>query len=70
MPNAHYSAHANLLAALGHIGDRVRITRARSTLLRAKPDFTLDLARSRLFYLKCRNQRDRYLEGLTRAGIA
>jgi TolB-like protein len=69
VPNAHYSAHANLLAALGHTGDRPRIERARSGLLRAKPDFTLDLARARLFYLKSRSQLDRYLEGLTRAGI-
>ena len=70
VPNAHYSAHANLLAALGHIGDRARIARARGALQRAKPDFTRELARSRLFYLKSRNQLDRYLEGLTRAGIA
>ena len=70
VPNAHYSAHANLLAALGHIDDRARITRTRNALLRAKPDFTLELARSRLFYLKCRDQLDRYIEGLTRAGIS
>lgn len=69
VPNAHYSAHANLLAALGHIGDRARIARARSSLLRAKPGFTLGLARSRLFYVKRRSQLDLYLEGLTRAGI-
>lgn len=70
VPNAHYSAHANLLAALGHIGDQTRIMRARTELLRTKPDFTLDLARTRLFYLKSRNHLDRYLEGLTRAGIS
>jgi tetratricopeptide (TPR) repeat protein len=69
VPNAHYSAHANLLAALGHAGDRPRIERARSALLRAKPDFTLDLARGRLFYLKSRSQLERYLGGLTHAGI-
>ena len=69
VPNAHYSAHANLLAALGHTGDRSRIERARSALLRAKPDFKLELAHARLFYLKSRDQLDRYLEGLTRAGI-
>lgn len=70
IPNAHYSAHANQLAALGYIGDSMRVAQARSALLRAKPGFSLDLARRRLFYLKCRNQLDRYLEGLTRAGIA
>lgn len=70
VPNAHYSAHANLLAALGHTGDRPRIARARSALLRAKPGFSLDLARGRLFYLKSRTQLDRYLEGLSRGGIA
>ena len=69
VPNAHYSAHANLLAALGRTGERSRIERARAALLRAKPDFTLDLARARLFYLKSRRQLDRYLDGLTRAGI-
>ena len=70
VPNAHYSAHANLLSALGHTGDQPKIERARIELLRTKPDFTLELARARLFYLKSRNQLNRYLEGLTRAGIS
>ena len=70
VPNAHYSAHANQLAALGYIGDRTRVAQARNALLRAKPGFSLDLARRHLFYLKRRNQLDRYLEGLTRGGIA
>ena len=70
VPNAHYSSHANLLAALGHTGDQPRIARARTELLRAKPDFTLKRARARLFYLKSRSQLDRYLEGLSRAGIS
>ena len=70
VPNAHYSAHANLLAALGHTGDQPRIARARTELLRAKPDFTLGLARARLFYLKSSRQLDRYLKGLARAGIS
>lgn len=69
VPNAHYSAHANLLAALGHIGGRLQIERARTSLLRAKPDFTLNLARTRLFYLKSKRQLDRYLEGLMRGGV-
>jgi len=69
VPNAHYSAHANLLAALGHIGDRRQIERARTGLLRVKPDFALSIARKRLFYLKSQSQLDRYLDGLTRAGI-
>ena len=46
VPNAHYSAHANLLAALGHTGDRPRIALARSALLRARLDFTLARART------------------------
>jgi tetratricopeptide (TPR) repeat protein len=70
VPNAHYSAHANLLAALGHTGDRSRIERARTGLMRAYPGFTRELARRRLFFLKSREQLDRYLEGLARAGIA
>ena len=70
VPNAHYSALANQLAALGYIGDRTRVAQARNALLRAKPGFSIDLARRRLFYLKSRNQLDCYLEGLARAGIA
>ncbi|WP_209427056.1 winged helix-turn-helix domain-containing protein [Pararhodobacter sp. SW119] len=70
VPNAHYSAHANLLAALGHTGDRRRIERARTGLMRAKPDFSLEMARGRLFYLKSRAQLGRYMEGLARAGVA
>ncbi len=69
VPNAHYSALANLLAALGHLGDRPQIESARTGLLRVKPDFTLNRARTRLFYLKSQSQLDRYLEGLRRAGF-
>ena len=69
VPNAHHSAHANLLSALGYIGDREKIDHTRESLLKVKPNFTLRSARDRLFYLKSRAQLDRYLEGLARAGI-
>jgi TolB-like protein/DNA-binding response OmpR family regulator len=70
VPNAHYSAHANLLAALGYAGDQARIEHAQAALMRAKPDFSLELARGRLFYLKSASQLERYIEGLRRAGIS
>ncbi|WP_114966274.1 winged helix-turn-helix domain-containing tetratricopeptide repeat protein [Alkalilacustris brevis] len=69
VPNAHYSAQANLLAALGHLGDKRQISQVRESLARVRPDFSLALARSRLFYLRRSGQLDLYLEGLKRAGV-
>lgn len=69
VPNAHFSAHANLLAALGHLGSPDQAGIAREALLRARPGFTLEQARARLFYIKRREQLETYLDGLARGGL-
>ena len=69
VPNAHFSANANLTSALGHLGDRQLAHEAASALRRARPDFTRGVARERLFYVKDPVQLDLFLEGLRRAGV-
>lgn len=68
VPNAHFWAHANLVSALGHLGDQ-QATEAVETLKRARPDFSRSFARERLFYIKDPAQLDLFLEGLQRAGV-
>jgi TolB-like protein/class 3 adenylate cyclase/predicted negative regulator of RcsB-dependent stress response len=69
-PNAQYWAQAHLLAALGHLGDQERARSALSDLARVKPEFSLDFARRRLFYLKRADQLESYLDGLRKAGLS
>ena len=69
VPNAQYWAWAHLVAAEGHRGDETEIAAARSDLLKRKPGFTVEFARSRLFYLKLPGQLETYIDGLKRAGI-
>lgn len=69
VPNAHFSAHANLLSALGHLGDTSQVDAARNALQRVRPDFSIEKARARLFYIKRPEHLDTYLEGLRRAGL-
>jgi len=38
--------------------------------LRAKPGFSVDFARERLFYIKRSEQLETYLDGLRKAGMA
>jgi tetratricopeptide (TPR) repeat protein len=70
VPNAHYGANAALVAALGHLDRPEECRGAVADLLRAKPDFSLGLAKERLFYLKDQDQLEHYLEGLRRAGLS
>ncbi|MDF2096592.1 tetratricopeptide repeat protein [Aquibaculum arenosum] len=69
VPNAHFSAHANLLSALGHLGVTSQVAAARNALERVRPDFSLEKARARLFYIKRPEHLETYLEGLHRAGL-
>jgi TolB-like protein/class 3 adenylate cyclase/predicted negative regulator of RcsB-dependent stress response len=69
IPNAQYWAQAHLVAALGHAGDGARAESARRDLMTIKPEFSLDFARRRLFYLKRTDQLETYLEGLRKAGV-
>jgi len=69
-PNAHFSAHANLLAALGHLEDRSQTERAREALLRVRPGFSIEQAKARLFYIRRPEQLENYLQGLQKAGLS
>lgn len=69
-PNAQYWARAHLVAALGHLGGRESAERAVRDLLAVKPEFSVDFARERLFYLKRADQLETYLEGLRKAGLS
>lgn len=68
VPNAHYSATANLVAALGHMGEDCG--GAAATLLHSEPRFTRRFARERMFYIRRSDQLDHFLDGLERAGIS
>jgi TolB-like protein/class 3 adenylate cyclase len=69
IPNAQYWARAHLVAALGHLGDRVQAASAVADLLQVKPDFSISFAREHLFYLKRADQLETYLTGLSKAGL-
>jgi len=69
VPNAHFWAAANLVSALGHLGDRSQAREAVMELLQMRPDFTRNFAKGRLFYVKNPEQLEIFLEGLKRAGI-
>ncbi len=68
-PNAHYWTNANLVSALGHLGDRRQADEAVEALHRARPGFTRRFAEERLFYVRDPAQLEVFLEGLRRAGI-
>ncbi|NJO34713.1 MAG: hypothetical protein HC869_17890 [Rhodospirillales bacterium] len=68
-PNAQYWARAHLVAALGHLGDEMQAESAVKELIQAKPEFSLDFARSHLFYVKRSDQIETYTDGLRKAGV-
>lgn len=69
IPNAQYMASSHLVAALGHFGDREQAQTALKSLKKMKPEFSLDFARRRLFYLKREDQMNAYISGLEKAGV-
>ncbi len=69
VPNAHYWSNANLVSALGHLGDGRQIDEAVEALTRTRPGFSCRFAADRLFYVKSARQLEIFLEGLRRAGI-
>lgn len=69
VPNCHYWPFSHRVSALGHLGEGPALSAAVDDLLERKPDFTRDLARKRLFYVRDKAHLDIYLEGLRKAGI-
>lgn len=70
VPNAHYWARAKLIAWLAHSGDIAGARRNVPALLRARPGFSRDYARSRLFFVRDQGHLELFLDGLRRAGVA
>ncbi len=70
MPQCHYWPYVHRAAALGHLGEHSEAREAVAELLRVRPGFSCALARERLFYIRSAPQRDRYADGLRRAGLA
>jgi TolB-like protein/tetratricopeptide (TPR) repeat protein len=69
IPNCQYWTTAHRVVALAHLG-RVDECRAAVDKLRQEcPQFTIEYARRKLFYLKRPEQLDLYTEGLATAGI-
>jgi TolB-like protein/Tfp pilus assembly protein PilF len=69
IPNCQYWARAHKAVALAHLGDLHNARRSASLLLQEKPDFTIEFARKKLFYLKDPEQLRTYLDGLALAGV-
>lgn len=69
IPNAHFTAFAHQVSALGHLGRDGVLPTAIGELLRRRPDYTCNLARKGLFYVKQPQQIETYIEGLRKAGI-
>ncbi len=69
VPNAHYWARAKLISWLAHYGDLDAARAQVPLLIRRQPSFSLDFARSRLFFVRDPTQLETFLSGLSRAGV-
>jgi TolB-like protein len=67
--NCQYWVNAHLVAALGHLGRTDDAAAAIAELRRRKPDFSCRYAEQHLFYVARREQLDRYVDGLRKAGV-
>lgn len=69
VPNAHYWARAKLVSWLAHSGDLDAARASVPPLLRARPGFSREFARSRLFFVRIPEHLELFLDGLRRAGV-
>ena len=69
VPNAHYWARAKLISWLAHYGDIDAARDQALALMRQQPGFSLDFARSRLFFVRDSKHLEIFLDGLQRAGV-
>lgn len=69
VPNSHYWSCANLVSALGHLGDEQQVQVSATRLLEKRPGFSCRFVQERMFYVRKSEQMALYLEGLRRAGI-
>lgn len=69
VPNAHYWARAILTAWLARSGDLDGARENVPALMRARPGFSCDFVRSRLFFVRDPAHLELFLEGLRHAGV-
>jgi tetratricopeptide (TPR) repeat protein len=69
-PNFNHWPFSVLASVLGLLGAHEEARRTVDTMLEHSPDFTLEAARSELFYCGDHALTERYMEGLRRAGLA
>ncbi|MFP4327196.1 MAG: winged helix-turn-helix domain-containing tetratricopeptide repeat protein [Paracoccaceae bacterium] len=69
VPNAHYWARAMLTAWLAQSGNLDEARANVPALMRARPGFSCDFARSRLFFVRDPAQLNFFIDGLHRAGV-
>lgn len=69
VPNAHFWARALLISWLARSGDLEGARATVPALLRARPEFSCEFARSRLFFVRIPEHLEVFLDGLRRAGI-
>ncbi|MGI9622355.1 MAG: tetratricopeptide repeat protein, partial [Acidimicrobiales bacterium] len=70
IPNCQYWTFAHRVVALAHL-DRIEEARdGVEELVRRCPQFSIDYAQKKLFYLKRPEQLELYLDGLAKAGVA
>ena len=69
LPNCQYWTTAHRLVALTQLGRRDEADAALRVLRRQCPEFTVEYARQKLFYLKREEQLDLYLGALVGAGV-
>jgi hypothetical protein len=69
LPNCQYWTTAHRLVALTRLDRRDEADAALRTLRRQCPEFTVEYAREKLFYLKRGEQLDLYLGALADAGV-
>jgi hypothetical protein len=70
LPNCQYWTHAHRVVALCRLGRHDEMAAAARTLVAQCPEFSVEFARKRLFYLKRPEQLELYLGALAEAGFA
>ena len=69
MPNHQYWTTAHKVVALAHLGRDAEAKQAMQRLMQQNPNFSLQFAREKLFYLKLPEQIELYMDGLKKAGV-
>lgn len=69
-PNCQYWTLAHRVVCFAHLQQNTDMRDALEKLLAMHPGFSLSFAREKLFYLRCQAQKNHYLDGLIKAGLA